>query len=64
MLKYKIAVGHPGMGFGGSEARVMNLLELLQKNYDVTLVTTNNIDLSVWNSLSRIVAMSFCEPRS
>ena len=50
MLKYKIAVGHPGMGFGGSEARVMNLLELLQKNYDVTLVTTNNIDLSVWNS--------------
>lgn len=45
-----IAIAHPGMGFGGSEACVMNLLDLLQNDYKVTLVTTNDIDLSTWNS--------------
>lgn len=41
-----IAIAHPGMGFDGSEACVMNLLDLLQNDYKVTLVTTNDIDLS------------------
>lgn len=41
------------MGFGGSEARVLNLLELLQDDYDVTLITTNYVDLKVWNSFYR-----------
>ncbi len=38
------------MGFGGSEACVLNLLQLLQGECDVTLVTTNRVVLPMWNS--------------
>lgn len=48
--KFSIIIGHPGMGFGGSEACVLNLLQLLQGECDVTLVTTNRVVLPMWNS--------------
>lgn len=45
----RIAIGHPGMGFGGSEARVMSLLEMLQNKFQVDLITTNMPDLQKLN---------------
>ena len=39
-MKRKICVAHPGLRAGGSEARVMALLEALQNNCDVTLLTS------------------------
>lgn len=50
MRKKRVVIGHPGMGFGGSEACVMNILESLQDTHNITLVTTNNIDIETLNN--------------
>jgi len=49
-MQYSIAIGHPIMGQGGSEARAMWLLQALKDDYDVTLVTTRTVDLDDLNS--------------
>jgi glycosyltransferase involved in cell wall biosynthesis len=44
-----IAIGHSIMGLGGSEARAMWLLQALKNDFDVTLVTTRNVDIEDLN---------------
>ena len=46
----KAVIGHPCMGRGGSEARVMWLIEALKRDYEVTVVTTGGWDLAALNS--------------
>ncbi len=48
-MNRKIAVGHPIMGRGGSEARAMRLLQTLKDDFDVTLVTTRHVELDDLN---------------
>ena len=43
--KPTVIIGHPYMGRGGSEARVMWLIEALKQDFDVTVVTTGGWDL-------------------
>lgn len=50
MTKKTIAVGHPTMGRGGSEARAMWLLQTLKNDFDVTLVATRRVDLNELNA--------------
>ncbi|MBM9612698.1 glycosyltransferase family 4 protein [Desulfobulbus rhabdoformis] len=45
----KVAIGHPTMGYGGSEARAMWLLQTLKDKFNVTLVTTRNVNLNDLN---------------
>lgn len=45
----RVVIGHPYLGHGGSEARVMWLIEALKQDCDVTVVTTGNWDLKVLN---------------
>lgn len=45
----KIVIGHPFLGRGGSEARVMWLIESLKQDYDLTVVTTGGWDLEDLN---------------
>jgi glycosyltransferase involved in cell wall biosynthesis len=45
----KVIIGHPRMGRGGSEARVMWLIEALKRDFDVTVVTTGGWDLPALN---------------
>lgn len=47
--KLKIGIGHPRLGRGGSEARAMWAIEALKENYDVSLITTGDVDLEVLN---------------
>ena len=46
----RVVIGHPIMGFGGSEARVMWLIEALKRDHDVTVVTTGGWNLSALNA--------------
>lgn len=46
----KVVIGHPFIGRGGSEERVMRLIEALKRDYDVTVVTTGGWDLSALNT--------------
>jgi glycosyltransferase involved in cell wall biosynthesis len=46
----RVAVVHPGLGFGGSEAPVLWTLEALKKDYNVSLITTGKIDLARLNT--------------
>ena len=46
----KVVIGHPRLGRGGSEARVMWLIEALKWDFDVTVVTTGGWDLEALNS--------------
>ncbi len=48
--RQKVVIGHPRMGRGGSEARVMWLIEALKNDYDVTVITTGGWDLAELNS--------------
>lgn len=50
MKKAKIAVIHPKIGFGGSEATVLFMIETLKDNYEVSLVTSRGIDLGRLNN--------------
>ncbi|MBW2072286.1 MAG: glycosyltransferase family 4 protein [Deltaproteobacteria bacterium] len=47
--KLKVALGHPGLGYGGSEARVMWGIEALKDSYEVSLITTGEVDLARLN---------------
>jgi glycosyltransferase involved in cell wall biosynthesis len=49
-FKPKIVIGHPRLGRGGSEARVMWLIEALKRDCDVTVVTTGGWDLAALNA--------------
>ncbi len=49
-MKRKIAVGHPSMGRGGSEATCMWILQALKDDYDVTLITTRKVDFTGLNN--------------
>jgi glycosyltransferase involved in cell wall biosynthesis len=46
----KAVIGHPRLGFGGSESNVMWLIEALKEDYEVTVVTTGGWDLAALNS--------------
>lgn len=45
----KIAICHPRLGRGGSEATVMWSIEALKENYDVSLVTSGELDIEKLN---------------
>jgi glycosyltransferase involved in cell wall biosynthesis len=47
--RQKVAIGHPRLGFGGSESNVMWLIEALKGDYEVTVVTTGGWDLVALN---------------
>ena len=48
--KYKIAIGHVRLGWGGSEKRVWWGIEALKDEYDVSLITAGNFDLAAMNA--------------
>jgi hypothetical protein len=48
--RQKVVIGHPLIGRGGSEARVMWLIEALKPDFDVTIMTTGGWDLPALNS--------------
>jgi len=48
--RQKVVIGHPLIGRGGSEARVMWLIEALKQDFDVTVMTTGGWDLPALNS--------------
>jgi glycosyltransferase involved in cell wall biosynthesis len=48
--RLKAVIGHPYMGRGGSEARVMWLIEALKRDYDITVITTGGWDLTALNT--------------
>ena len=45
----KVVIGHPRLGYGGSESIVMWLIEALKRDYDVTVMTTGGWDLAALN---------------
>ncbi len=46
----KVVIGHPRLGRGGSEARVMWLIEAFKSDWDVTVMTTGGWDLAELNA--------------
>lgn len=46
----KVVIGHPRLGFGGSESTVMWLIEALKRDCDVTVVTTGGWNLAALNA--------------
>ena len=48
--RQKVVIGHPHLGHGGSEARVMWLIEALKRDFDVTVITTGGWDLPALNN--------------
>lgn len=49
LSKPKVVIGHPRLGFGGSESVVMWLIEALKHNFEVTVVTTDGWNLEALN---------------
>ena len=47
--KTKVGIAHPRLMRGGSEARAMWAIEALKENYDVSLITTGDVDLEGLN---------------
>jgi glycosyltransferase involved in cell wall biosynthesis len=45
----KVVIGHPRLGYGGSESTVMWLIEALKRDCDVTVMTTGGWDLTALN---------------
>jgi glycosyltransferase involved in cell wall biosynthesis len=45
MVRAKVAIVHPRLGFGGSEARALWTLEALKGKYGVSLITDGDVDL-------------------
>jgi len=45
MPKPKVALFHPRLGFGGSEAAVLWTLQALRGEYDLTLISAGHVDL-------------------
>jgi glycosyltransferase involved in cell wall biosynthesis len=50
MRAASVAVIHPGLGYGGSEAPVMWTLAALKGDYDLTLISTGELDLARLNA--------------
>lgn len=50
MKRTKIAVVHPGLRFGGSEARVLWTIDTLKTDYEVALITMGEVDLECLNA--------------
>ncbi len=50
MKKAKIAVVHPKIGLGGSEATILYMIEALKNNHQVSFVTSCDIDLHCLNN--------------
>lgn len=50
LKKISVAIVHPRMGRGGSEAVVMWAAEALKHDFDVSVITSNTIDLASFNS--------------
>jgi glycosyltransferase involved in cell wall biosynthesis len=48
-IKVKVAVAHPVMGRGGSEARAMWTVDTLKENFDISLITTGAVNLKELN---------------
>src|ERR1035438_6553493 len=48
--RLKAVIGHPFLRRGGSEARVMWLIEALKSKYEITVVTTGGWDLAGLNA--------------
>jgi glycosyltransferase involved in cell wall biosynthesis len=48
--KPKVAVVHPGLGFGGSEAATLWTIEALKRDYDVTFISLIGVDLERLNA--------------
>ena len=46
----KVVIGHPRIGYGGSESTMMWLIEALKREFDVTVMTTGGWDLPALNS--------------
>ena len=44
-MRQKIAIVHPGFDWGGSEAAALWLLETLKNNYDISLITSGNVNI-------------------
>ncbi len=49
-MRPRIAVCHPRLGRGGSEARALWLLQALRQDHDLTLITLGEVDLSSLNA--------------
>lgn len=47
--KIKIAIAHPRLGNGGSEARVMWGIEAIKEDFNVSLITFGDVDLPMLN---------------
>jgi glycosyltransferase involved in cell wall biosynthesis len=45
----KVAIVHPRLGFGGSEKRVFWGVEALKRDYDLTIISSNRLDLEIIN---------------
>jgi glycosyltransferase involved in cell wall biosynthesis len=45
----KIVIGHPMVGYGGSESTLMWLIEALKRDFEITIVTTGGWDLPALN---------------
>jgi glycosyltransferase involved in cell wall biosynthesis len=45
----KVVIGHPKLGYGGSESTMMWLIEALKSDFDVTVMTTGGWDLPALN---------------
>jgi len=50
MERRKVAVIHPRLGRGGSEARALWAIDALKGSYDVTLVTSGEVDFASLNA--------------
>lgn len=50
MNRKKVAVVHPRLGSGGSEARALWSLQALRSEYDVSLITCGSVDLRRLNA--------------
>jgi glycosyltransferase involved in cell wall biosynthesis len=46
----KVALVHPGLGFGGSEAPALWTIEALKEDYEVTLISMGDVDLERLNA--------------
>ncbi|MGO8814920.1 MAG: glycosyltransferase family 4 protein [Terriglobia bacterium] len=46
----KVALIHPAMGFGGSEAAVLWTIDALRREYDLTLISMGNVDVKRLNA--------------
>ena len=47
--RQKVVIGHPKLGYGGSESTLMWLIEALKRDFDVTVVTTGGWNLPALN---------------